>query len=142
MYRGIANITLDERGRIAIPKMHREQLLERSGGKVVVTISHLDLCLNVFAERDFDDVAEKLTSGDDNGVEMRRHKRMVIGYATDVELDGNARLVIPARLRNYAQIGKKAVVVGQDGNLEVWSKQAWDESEDVWIADASARIGK
>ena len=53
---------------------------------------------------------------------MKRFQRLMLGYATDLELDGNGRMLLPQPLREYAQLDKKLVLVGQGNKLELWSE--------------------
>jgi MraZ protein len=64
---------------------------------------------------------------------VKRFQRLVLGYASDLELDGNGRVLLPQSLRDYAQLEKKAVLVGQGNKLELWS-------EDLWLAEREAAL--
>lgn len=141
MFRGITDISLDGRGRMAMPTRYREKLRERSGGRLVITIARHDPCLNVYAERDWQTVEEELIELDGGERESRRQQHMLIGFATDVELDGNGRVVIPQRLRDYAQLEKKVVVVGQPMRLELWDDKTWEANVNTWRDDANQSIG-
>lgn len=141
MFRGTTDISLDGRGRMAMPTRYREKLRERSGGRLVITIARHDPCLQVYAERDWQKVEEGLIEFDGDERESRRQQHMLIGFATDVELDGNGRIVIPQRLRDYAQLDKKVVVVGQPMRVELWNDQAWNAKVNAWYEDAKQSIG-
>lgn len=141
MFRGITDISLDERGRMAMPTRYREKIRERSAGKLVITIARHDPCLSVYAERDWLAVEEELTELDRDDPENRRQQHMLIGFATDVELDGHGRVVIPQRLRDYAQLEKRVVVVGQPNLLELWNDQTWEANVSAWRDDANQSIG-
>jgi MraZ protein len=71
---------------------------------------------------------------------VKRFQRLVLGYATDVELDGNGRMLLPQPLREYAQVDKKLVLVGQGNKLELWSEALWlaerEQALQESIADA------
>ena len=141
MFRGSTDISLDGRGRMAMPTRYREKLRERSGGHLVITIARHEPCLQVYAERDWQTVEEGLIELDGDDHEGRRQQQMLIGFAADVELDGNGRVVIPPRLRDYAQLKKKVVVVGQPMRLELWDDQMWDAKVNAWREDAKQSIG-
>jgi MraZ protein len=64
----------------------------------------------------------------------RRIQRVLIGHATEVELDGNGRLLVPPVLRGYAGLEKNAMVVGQGKKLEIWSDERWDNARKDWLA--------
>lgn len=67
---------------------------------------------------------------------VKRFKRLVIGYATDLELDGNGRVLLPAPLRDYAQLEKKLVLVGQGKKLELWSEELWLAERDQALEES------
>ena len=141
MFRGITDISLDGRGRMAMPTRYREKLRERSGGRLVITIARHEPCLHVYAERDWQTVEETLIELDGDERESRRQQHMLIGFAADVELDGNGRVVIPQRLRDYAQLDKKVVVVGQPMRLELWDDKTWEANVNAWREDANQSLG-
>ena len=60
----------------------------------------------------------------------------MLGYATDLELDGNGRLLLPQPLRDYAQLDKKLVLVGQGNKLELWSESLWFAQRDQALLDS------
>ena len=141
MFRGITDITLDERGRMAMPTRYRDAFRDRSGGKLVMTIARHDPCLRIYAESDWAVLEDELTNLDDDDSENRRQQHMLIGFATDAELDGNGRVVIPQRLRDYARLERKVVMVGQPKRLELWNDQAWEAKQNAWREDANQGIG-
>jgi MraZ protein len=57
----------------------------------------------------------------------------MLGYAADIELDGNGRALLPQSLRDYAHLEKKIVLVGQGNKLEIWA-------EDRWLAERDAAL--
>ena len=67
---------------------------------------------------------------------VKRFQRLVIGYATDLELDGNGRVLLPAPLREYAGLEKKLVLVGQGNKLELWSEAQWLAERDQALEDS------
>ena len=125
MFRGLTNVSLDERGRFAMPTRYREAIRERSGGKLVITIDIRDECLLVYPKADFEEVERQLREHDNTRRSIRSLQRMVVGFATDVELDGNGRVLIPQELRDHAGLSKKVVVIGQTNKLELWADTTW-----------------
>jgi MraZ protein len=69
---------------------------------------------------------------------VKRFQRLMLGYATDIELDGNGRMLLPPSLRDYARLEKKLVLVGQGNKLELWSEDLWIEERDRALADVGA----
>jgi MraZ protein len=68
----------------------------------------------------------------------RRIQRLLIGHATDVELDANGRVLLPPVLRSYAQLDKDVVMIGQGNKFEVWNKELWESRREQWLADEAA----
>ena len=58
---------------------------------------------------------------------VKRFQRLVLGYASDLQLDGSGRVLVPPALREYAQLEKRAVLVGQGNKLELWSEDLWQQ---------------
>ena len=64
----------------------------------------------------------------------RRIQRLLIGHATDVELDGNGRVLLPPLLRDYARLDKRVVMIGQGNKFEVWDELLWQSRREQWLA--------
>ena len=85
----------------------------------------------------------KLCSASSNiNPQARLLQRLLIGHATDLELDANGRILLPAMLRDYAGLSKKLVLVGQGNKIEIWSEDQWKESMQGWLAEDSADLIK
>jgi len=69
---------------------------------------------------------------------VKRFQRLVLGYATDLQLDGSGRILVPPALRDYAQLEKRAVLVGQGNKLELWSEDLWQKECAAALATDSA----
>ena len=136
MFRGIADVSLDDHGRIAVPTRFRDSLRQHSAGKLVVTIDREEPCLQVYAEQDWNAVEAALDAAPDDLRQTRRRKLMLIGFATDVELDGSGRVLIPPKLRSYAELKKKVVVVGQRNRIGLWDHDTWEALVDAWQEEA------
>lgn len=137
LFRGFTNVTLDERGRVAVPVRFRDAIQGRSQGRVVLTIDRSDPCLLLYPEPDWLTVEAQLQKLGNLRSSARRLQRMLIGYASESELDGQGRILIPQHLRDHAHIEKKAVFLGQANKLEVWSEGAWAENVASWDDDDS-----
>jgi MraZ protein len=123
--RGSNHISLDAKGRMSIPTKLRDVLSGESGGDVVVTISPSDHCLLLYALEDWAVVEEKLTSLPTLNAQVRQLKRMLIGHADDCSMDGSGRILLPQQLREFANIDRKAVLVGQGDKYEIWDEAHW-----------------
>ena len=67
-------------------------------------------------------------------------QRLLIGHATDLELDGNGRILLPGMLREYGDLRKKLVLVGQGNKIEIWSHDQWQERMQGWLSSDAADL--
>jgi len=119
---------MDAKGRLAMPARQREPLLDRCEGQIVVTIDTQASCLAIYPLPEWERIEQDIQGLPALNPAVKRFQRLVLGYATDVELDGNGRMLLPQPLRDYARLDKKLVLVGQGNKLELWS-------EDLWLAE-------
>lgn len=118
---------------MAIPTRYRERLAERSGGQLVITVDR-DHCLLMYPLPDWEDIERKLVRLPSLNKQARRLQRLLIGHATDVEMDGHGRVLLPPPLREFAELNKRVVMIGQGNKFEVWDEQGWNERRDAWLA--------
>ncbi|GGM04639.1 division/cell wall cluster transcriptional repressor MraZ [Pseudomonas asuensis] len=126
MFRGANAISLDAKGRLTMPSRYRDELLERCAGQLIVTIDAIDTCLCVYPLPEWEIIESKLRELPSLREETRRLQRLLIGNAVDLELDGNGRFLVPPRLRDYARLDKRAVLVGQLNKFQLWDEGAWN----------------
>lgn len=134
MFRGVSHVTIDAKGRMAIPVRHRDQLMQHCNGEVVVTIDTEDNCLMLYPLPAWNDVERKIETLPTFDPAARRIQRLLIGHATDIQMDGSGRLLLPAPLREYALMDKKLVLLGQINKIEIWSESHWLERREGLIA--------
>lgn len=135
MFRGINNINLDAKGRLAIPARYRDYLMQHCNGEMVVTIDTDERCLLIYPRPEWEDVQRKIEALPSFNKAARRVQRLLIGHATDIQLDASGRLQLSPPLREYAQLDKKTVMLGQGNKLELWAEAEWVERRDSWIDD-------
>lgn len=138
MFRGVSPINMDAKGRFAIPIRYRDRLAEHCDGHIVVTIDTNERCLLIYPLPQWEDIQRKIEALPSFNPASRRVQRLLIGHATDIQVDGNGRILLPIMLREYARLEKKVVMVGQGGKLELWSESCWLERRDCWLEDQSA----
>lgn len=131
MFRGANAISLDAKGRIAVPSRYRDELLSRCAGQLIVTIDAVDRCLTLYPLPEWEIIEAKLRELPSLREETRRLQRLLIGNAVDLELDGNGRFLVPPRLREYAGLDKKAMLVGQLNKFQIWDEDAWNAVSDA-----------
>ncbi|HBS41892.1 MAG TPA: cell division/cell wall cluster transcriptional repressor MraZ [Oceanospirillales bacterium] len=133
MFRGLNTINLDAKGRLAIPTKYREQLTELCGARLVVTIDTEEHCLLVYPLNEWEQIEAKIQALPTFNPAARRIQRLLIGHATDLELDGSGRILLPQTLRDYARLDKESVLIGQGKKLELWSKEEWEGRRDAYL---------
>ena len=125
MFLGSHTISMDAKGRLAIPARIRETLVDVCGGRLVVTAHTEERCLLVYPEPQWLEILPKIEALPSFNKIARRTQRLLIGYATPLEVDANSRVLLPPTLREYAQLDKKLMLVGQGKKLELWSEEGW-----------------
>jgi MraZ protein len=140
-FRGINNIAVDAKGRMAMPARYRDRLLEACGGRLVVTVDQ-DHCLLVYPLPEWEVIEEKLVNLPSLNKQSRLLQRLLIGHATDLEMDAQGRILLPTMLREYAGLKKKAVLIGQGKKLEIWDEETWAQSQEEWVAAVQADEGE
>lgn len=126
MFRGIAQLNLDSKGRLAIPARHRDALLERCGGHLVIT-ADADHCLLIYPLPDWELIQQKLEGLSNLDARVRELQRRLIGFAVDVDIDSAGRVLISPALRQFAQLDKNVVLVGQGKKFELWNQDNWEQ---------------
>ncbi len=133
MFRGANKLTLDAKGRMVMPTRYRERLQERCGGKLVITVDK-DQCLLVYPLPDWEEIERKLMRLPSLHPQSRRLQRLMVGHATDLELDGHGRVLLPPKLREFALLTRDAMLIGQGLHFELWEEARWNERRDEWLA--------
>ena len=109
MFRGVNPISMDTKGRIAMPTRYRDRLLDSSAGRLVVTIHLQAKCLLIYPLPVWEEIEIQIQELPALKAEVGRLQRLVLGYASDIELDGSGRMLLPNALRSHAQLDKKVV---------------------------------
>jgi MraZ protein len=139
VFRGINGINIDVKGRFVLPSRYRERLrLDTSA--VVVTIDTEERCLLLYALPTWEEIEMKLASLPSFNPAARRIQRLLIGHATDVEMDGHGRILLPPLLRDYASLDKHAMLIGQGKKFEIWDAAHWEASRTRWLHETSHAI--
>jgi len=135
MFRGVNSLTLDAKGRLAIPTRYREGLLRQGDGKMVVTINNSERCLWLYPLDDWEEIERKLVNLPSLDSGAQRLKRILIGHANDCDLDAAGRVLLPGPLREFATLDKRVVMIGQGNKFEIWNEQLWNERREQWLTD-------
>lgn len=132
MFRGASKVTLDEKGRMVLPTRQRQRLLERSEGQLVITVDR-DACLLIYPLPDWEVIERKLMSLPALNDRSRRLQRLMVGHATELDLDGQGRVLVPPELRKFASLTRHAMLIGQGTRLELWDETLWNERREFWL---------
>jgi MraZ protein len=132
MFRGATKLNLDDKGRMVMPTRHREQLRELAEGRVVVTIDR-DQCLLIYPQPEWEIIERKLMALPTLHAQSRRLQRLMVGHATELQLDGHGRLLLSPELREFATLGRQAMLIGQGNRFELWDEARWQERRDFWL---------
>ena len=131
MFRGATKVTLDAKGRLAIPTRYRERIVARCDGQLVATVDR-DGCLLLYPLPDWEDIERKLVRLPTLDPKARRLQRLMVGYATELELDGHGRILLSRELREFAGLDRAAMLVGQGQKFELWDEETWNGKRDAW----------
>lgn len=133
MFRGVTNLSLDSKGRMAVPARYRERLQAESEGRVVVTVDR-DGCLLLYPFSEWEAIERELVRLPTLNRQARRLQRLLIGHATECEFDGQGRILVPGPLREFAGIDRRVVLIGQGNKFELWDEEKWNEQRTAWLA--------
>jgi MraZ protein len=134
VFRGATKVTLDAKGRMAIPTRYRERLATRCDGEIIVTVDR-DRCLLIYPLPEWEELERKLVRLPSMNKVARRVVRIMVGYATEVEMDGSGRILVSSELRDFAGLEKQAILIGQGNKFELWDEDTWNEKRDEWLAE-------
>jgi MraZ protein len=138
MFQGASALSLDAKGRLAIPARHRDALTP-DGAPLVMTV-HPHRCLLVYPLNAWEPIRDQITRmpGMDQGT--LTFKRMLIGFAQEEVLDGAGRVLVAPSLRKFAELDKQVWLVGQGSHFELWSDEGWQRQQDAMLALAGGEL--
>ncbi len=120
-----------------MPTRYRESLREDSRGSIVLTIDTEEKCLLLYPLAAWEEIESKLAALPSFNPAARRIQRLLIGHATETELDTHGRILLPPLLREFAALNKRAMLVGQGKKFELWDDQLWQERRAEWLDEES-----
>jgi len=134
MYRGASAITLDSKNRITIPTRYREELFADCQGKMVCTVDIQHPCLLLYPLPEWEEIELKLCNLSSMNPQERLLQQVLLGNASDCEIDKSGRLLINGPLRQHAGLEKSLMLVGQLRKFEIWTESAWQTQMQQGIA--------
>ncbi len=147
MFFGETAINLDSKGRMALPTRYRDAVSEVSSNRLVLTYSAFDSgCLWLYPEPEWERVRDQVMGLSTFNASHRSLQRRLVGSATQLELDGNGRMLLPQTLRQVAGLEKKVVLMGMGARFEIWNEnvltQRRAEEERSMAEQASAEMAE
>lgn len=128
-------MNIDGKGRMAMPTRYRDRLQADCAGQLVATIDTEAQCLLLYPLPEWELIEQKVQGLPSFNPTARRIQRLLIGHATEMDLDSHGRLLIAPLLRDYAALEKKIMLVGQGRKFEIWSEQIWQAEREQWLQE-------
>ena len=125
MFQGATQVNLDAKGRMAVPTRVRDPLTAGGTVKLVLT-AHPDGCLLLYPQPAWEPIRTRVMSFPSLERQFSVWKRLLVGFAEDVELDSAGRLLISPELRDFAKITRPVMFVGQGSHFEIWDLETWN----------------
>ena len=129
VFRGVTQLALDAKGRLAIPAKHRDALAGSpdSAERALIVTADPSRCLLVYPRATWEPIQARLMALSSFNEPIRGLQRLLVGHADEVEMDGAGRVLIPPALRQYAGLDHRVVLVGQGNKFELWDDARWQE---------------
>jgi MraZ protein len=138
-FRGVDTINLDGKGRFSIPVKYRADLQQECESKLVVT-ANMDGGLVMYPLHLWEVVEAKLTKLPTFNKSAMRLQRFILGYASQCDMDGHGRILLPEQLRTFAKLDKRIVLCSLVNKFEIWAEDAWRENVDALLEDDSEEL--
>ena len=130
MFQGASAINLDVKGRMSIPARHRDAL--QTAGVVKVTLTkHPEGCLLLFPQLEWESFRERVAK---LPLEANWWRRIFLGNASELEMDGSGRILISPELRAASGIEREVILLGMGSHLEVWDAKTYAQKEQIAIS--------
>ena len=126
MFQGATALNLDAKGRLAVPTRHRDTLQSGNGSKQVLT-AHPHRCLLLYPAPAWEPIRARIMGFSSFDPQTSLWKRLLVGFAEEVELDASGRLLVSPELRKFGSLEKQVMMVGQGSHFEIWSQSAWEK---------------
>jgi len=140
MFLGTTLLTLDAKGRIAIPARYRASIKESCEGKLVIAYNPLDDCLPVYPAVEWEECLRKMQAVKDKTEDFRAMQRHLFANSDYVDMDSAGRMLVPQRFRDRIGLDKNAVLIGHGEKFEVWSEERWLQNGENDDADFIKRL--
>ena len=125
MFQGASSLSLDAKGRLSVPTRHRDVLLATASGQLTLT-RHPHGCLMMFPRPEWEKFRQRIAQ---LPMSAQGWKRIFLGNAMDVEMDGTGRVLVSPELRAAAGLKRDAMLLGMGSHFELWDKTTYDAKE-------------
>jgi MraZ protein len=132
IFQGASALSLDAKGRLAVPVRHRDALQALCSGQLTLT-KHPEGCLMVFPRPAWETFRDKVAA---LPMSAAGWKRIFLGNAMDVEVDSAARVLVSPELRAAAGLTKDVMLLGMGSHFELWDAQRYAAHEAEVMAQA------
>lgn len=139
VFQGAAQVNLDAKGRMAVPTRTRDPLTQGGTVKLVLT-AHPDGCLLLYPAPAWDPIRAQVMEFPSTNRLASTWKRLLVGFAEEIELDGAGRLLISPELREYAHITRQVMLVGQGTHYEIWDLESWKQQLESLRSGGSSQM--
>ncbi|MFH1045255.1 MAG: division/cell wall cluster transcriptional repressor MraZ [Pseudomonadota bacterium] len=129
MFQGAAALSLDAKGRLTVPSRHRDALQGTSSptASTIVLTAHPDGCLLLYPAQAWEPIRAQVMGFPALDARFSVWKRLLVGFAEEVEIDAAWRVLISPELRNFAHLEKPVMLVGQGSHFEIWNHDTWEK---------------
>lgn len=136
MFQGANELSLDAKGRLAVPTRYRDAL--QSGGAAVVLTAHPDGCVLLYPRLAWEPIGARVQSLSSFNEQVRSWQRLLVGFAEELEPDAQGRILVSPALRKFASLKKDVMLVGQGSHFELWDVELWNGMLAKAIAQAAS----
>lgn len=133
MFQGATSLSLDAKGRMAVPARHRDGLATSGEGRLVLT-AHPHRCLLLYPAPAWEPIRAKILAAPSLEPKAAMLRRLLVGFAVDMEMDSAGRVLVAPELRQYAGLEKDVWLVGQGSHFELWSDSGWRKQQEEIFA--------
>lgn len=134
MFSGDSYLSLDDKGRLAVPARFRDELKQSSNSQLVITVDpgSREPCLLLYPQCEWQTVVEQLRQMPNADPQVNIFRRAFVGRSVQLEMDRQGRILLPGKHREYAGLGSQVVLVGLISKFEIWDDGLWNSRCDAW----------
>ena len=125
MFQGASSLSLDAKGRLSVPTRHRDVLSATAAGQLTIT-KHPHGCLMVFPRPEWEKFRERIAQ---LPMSAQWWKRIFLGNAMDVDMDGTGRVLVSPELRQAAGLTRDVMLLGMGQHFDLWDKTTYEAKE-------------